>query len=96
MWGLGRLAGTRPDILKGWGASIYLQPYLDSEDPEVRGLAARALGLLKVSASKERIKALEEDPAKFLLYNQGLLTPVTVGGLSGSALKEIVRSWGDT
>lgn len=91
MWGLGRLAGTRPDVLKGWDASIYLQPYLDSEDPEVRGLAARALGLLKVNASKERIKALEEDPEKFLLYNQGLLISVTVGSLAGAALKEILR-----
>jgi len=90
MWGLGRLAGTRPDILRGCDAFLYLQPYLDSEDPEVRGLAARALGLLKVNASKEKIEALEEDPAKFLLYNQGLLTPVTVGSLARSALKEML------
>ena len=89
MWGLGRLAGTRPDVLNGWDASIYLPPYLNSEDPEVRGLAARALGLLKVNVAKERIEALKEDPAKFLLYNQGVLTPVTVGSLAGAALKQI-------
>jgi hypothetical protein len=90
MWGLGRLAGTRPDILRGYDASLYLQPYLDSEDPEVRGLAARALGLLKVTAAKERIEALKKDTAKFSLYNHGVLTHVTVGSLAGSALKEIL------
>jgi hypothetical protein len=90
MWGLGRLAETRPDILRRCDASLYLQPYLDSEDPEVRGLAARALGLLKVTAAKERIEALKKDTAKFLLYNQGLMTPVTVGSIARSALKDIL------
>ena len=89
MWGLGRLAGTRPDILRGWDASVYLQPYLDSEDQEVRGLAARALGLLKVKAAKKRIEALEEDPAKFLLYSKGVMIPVTVGSIARSALEDI-------
>jgi hypothetical protein len=89
MWGLGRLAGTRPDVLWERDAPVYLQPYLDSEDQEVRGLAARALGLLKVNAAKERIEALKEDPAKFLLYSQGVLTPVTVGSLAGAALEQI-------
>ncbi len=91
MWGLGRLAGTRPDVLRGWGVSVYLPPYLDSGDPEVRGLAARALGLLKVNEAKERLDALKEDPAKFHLYNQGVLTSVTVGSLAGAALKQILN-----
>jgi hypothetical protein len=89
MWGLGRLAGTRPDVLRVRDASVYLPPYLDSEDPEVRGLAARALGLLKVNAAKERLDALKEDPTKFTFYNQGVLTPVTVGSLAVTALKQI-------
>ncbi len=89
MWGLGRLAGTRPDVLRAWGAPVYLPPYLDSEDPEVRGLSARALGLLKVNEAKEKLDALKEDPAKFTLYSEGVLTPVTVGSLAGEALKQI-------
>jgi hypothetical protein len=89
MWGLGRLAGTRLDVLRARGASVYLPPYLDSEDPEVRGLAARVLGLLKVNAAKERLDALKEDPAKFTFYNQGVLTPVTVARLAVTALKQI-------
>ena len=89
MWGVGRLAGTRPDLLLGRDAPVYLQPHLDSEDREVRGLAVRALGMLKVSAAEERIEALKEDPAKFLLYSQGVLKPVTVGSLAGRALEQI-------
>jgi hypothetical protein len=89
MWGVGRLAGARLDVLRVRYASVYLPPYLDSEDPEVRGLAARALGLLNVHAVKERLDALKEDPAKFTLYNQGVLTPVTVGSLAVTALKHM-------
>lgn len=89
MWGLGRLAAARPDLLKGGDASLHLPPYLDSEDPEVRGLAARALGLLKVDAAQERLAALREDPAAFSFYNQGVLRPVTVGALAGTALKQM-------
>jgi hypothetical protein len=91
MWGLGRLVETRPYVLRDWGVSVYLPPYLDSGDPEVRGLCARALGLLKVNEAKERLDALKEDPAEFHLYNQGVLKPVTVGSLAGAALKQILN-----
>lgn len=91
MWGLGRLAGTRPDVLRRRDAALYLPPYLDSEDPEVRGLAARALGLLKATPAQERIEALKEDTAKFPLYNHGVLTRMTVESLAGAALEQISR-----
>lgn len=91
MWGLGRLAGTRPDLLRRWDAPVYLQPYLDSADPEVRGLAARALGLLKVTAAKERIEALKYDATPLTLYHQGNLTTVTAGSLAEAALEHILR-----
>ena len=42
-------------------APVYLPPYLDAEDAVVRGLAARALGLLKVDEAKERLDALRAD-----------------------------------
>jgi hypothetical protein len=89
MWGLGRLAATRPDVLRVRDAPVYLPPYLESEDPEVRGLAARASGLLKAIEAKARLDALKADPAQFTFYDQGVLTPVTVGSLAGKALKQI-------
>lgn len=91
MWGLGRLAGTRPDVLMRRDAAAYLPPYLDSEDPEVRGLAARALGLLKVTPAKERIEALKEDTTTFTLYHQGILAPMTVGRLAVEAIEDMSR-----
>lgn len=90
MWGIGRLAGTRPYVLWRWDAPIHLQLYLNSEDPEVRGLAARALGLMKVNTSKERIEALKDDHVKFHLYSQGILTTVTVGSLARAALEQML------
>jgi hypothetical protein len=86
MWGVGRLAGVRPDLLKKWGAPVYLLPYLDAEDPEVRGLSARALGILRVEEAKERLADLKNDISEVLLYNDGELETTTVGKLAAEAL----------
>ncbi|MDH3359475.1 MAG: HEAT repeat domain-containing protein [Desulfobulbaceae bacterium] len=61
MWGLGRLAEVRPELLLAKNAVGYLLPYLDSRDTVVRGLAARALGLLGAEEALEPLKALQED-----------------------------------
>ncbi len=46
MWGISRLAQVYPERLLAWQAPRYLKPYLKSEDPIVRALAARALARL--------------------------------------------------
>ena len=86
MWGVARLAEVRPDLLRKWEAPDHLLPYLDSEDPEVRGLAARALGILRVEGAKERITVLQSDTSAVLLYNRGKLETTTVGKLAAEAL----------
>jgi HEAT repeat protein len=86
MWGMGRMAGVRPGLLREADAPAHLPPYLDSEDPEVRGLAARALGLLRVETARVRLASLGGDTAEFLLYDRGELATVTVGGLAAAAL----------
>ena len=68
MWGMGRLAQVRPELLRAWQAPRYLLPYLDSEDPIVRALAARALGLLRVVAATARIRQSLGDTTEFSLY----------------------------
>ena len=89
MWGVSRLAEVRPDLLEKWGAPAYLLPYLDSEDQEVRGLAARALGMLKTREAKERLADLRKDTAELLLYRNGKLETVTVGKLASEALASL-------
>jgi hypothetical protein len=86
MWGVGRLAGARPDLLKKCEVPACLLPYLDSEDPEVRGLAARALGILRFGGAKEKLSALRNDSSGILLYDKGSLKTTTVGELAGEAL----------
>jgi len=86
VWGIGRLAGERSGLLMERGAHAELPQYLDSKDPEVRGLAARALGILRVETAKERLIALKEDPAEISLYDRGKFETRTVGQLAGEAL----------
>jgi len=89
IWGIGRLAEARPDLLEKWEAPAYLLPYLDSEDPGVRGLAARALGILQVEGAKGKLTVLKNDSSGVLLYDKGKLETRTVGDLAGEALASI-------
>ena len=86
LWGVGRLAAVRPALLLSTEAPELLPAYLTSEDPEVRGLAARALGILGVDAARGRIAALREDPVELRLYDDGGFRATTVGSLAREAL----------
>lgn len=86
MWGLARLAATRPELLLQWQAPRHLIPYLASEDPAVRGQAALALGRLQAREALPEIRRLTCDPALFSLYREDRLLCVPVGLLAGEAL----------
>lgn len=86
MWGIARLAQVRPDLLRDWQAPRHLLPYLDSEDPVVRALAARALGQLRVAEAAEKITSRLDDPTAFPLYTEHRLATVTAGQLARQAL----------
>lgn len=89
MWGLGRLARVRPELLHEWQASKYLLAYLDSEDPVVRALAARALGRLLAVEAAAKIKPLSADTTEFSLYTGNRLITVTAGQLADEALASL-------
>lgn len=89
MWGIGRLAEVRPELLRQREAPRYLLPYLASGDLVVRGLAARALGLLKAEAAREALAKLTADPGLVTIYKEEALTSHTVGELAAQALATI-------
>ncbi|HCX88978.1 MAG: hypothetical protein COW04_04470 [Deltaproteobacteria bacterium CG12_big_fil_rev_8_21_14_0_65_43_10] len=68
VWGIGRLAQVRPEILREKDATRLLCPCLGSSDATVRALAAWAMGLLGVEGSRSRLEALLTDNTEVHLY----------------------------
>lgn len=91
MWGLGRLAQTRPALLRDRNAITYLLPYLDSPDTIVRGLAARALGLLGAKEASASLAKLVADRGEIKLYLNRAFVFETVGSLAEKALANIPK-----
>jgi HEAT repeat protein len=91
MWGLGRLAQDKADLLRSKDAVRYLLPYLDSVDSTVRGLATWTLGLLHAKESTPLLEKLIDDPAPVQLYQEGTIINDTVGELAHKALANIAK-----
>ena len=89
MWGLGRLAQVRPSLLREKDAVTYLLSYLDSPDGTVRGLAARALGLLQAKEAIPGLEKLSSDPGRVKHYLNRDLVDETVCSLAEKALANI-------
>ena len=85
LWGIGRLAEKRPDLVRG--ASASLLPHLESQDEVIRGLAARIMGLLQVKEALPRLRNLTQDDSSFVIMIGGNLTTVRVKDLAQEALK---------
>jgi len=91
MWGVGRLAQARPELLRSKKAAGYLLPYLDSPDPTVRGLAAWALGNLGAEEAVPRIKPLLAQNHPVRIYMDEKLMDTTTGELAQQALASLSR-----
>ncbi|MCI5159837.1 MAG: HEAT repeat domain-containing protein [Candidatus Electrothrix sp. AUS1_2] len=102
LWAVGRLAQCRKEHLLSRRAERDLPPYLDAEDATVRGLAARAIGLLGLPggaetvegiegiAVKERLRELAENDQRTLrFYEQGEFRTVSVAELAKQALETL-------
>ncbi len=92
IWGVGRLAGVRPELMIKWKAGHYLLPYLESRDATVRGLAAWALGILKYSKAMGLIGTLIDDDSTIQLYINNTMTSPTVSKLASDALAEMQKT----
>jgi hypothetical protein len=90
LWGVGRLAHARPQHTRAIGR--YLIPYLESNDPNLRGLAARAAGPVGGTATISRLKELTDDSGQLMLYHDGFFEDCTVGELVREALSHIEQT----
>ena len=74
LWGVGRLAHARPQLLK---TSVdYLHPYMQADDPSLRGLAAWAAGALRSKKTEVILNQLKDDSAKLNVYLDGHIMSV--------------------
>ena len=69
LWGVGRAAQVRPLVMKN--AEPYLVPFLHAPDATLRGLSARALGLLRSKMARKELAMLLNDTGAFSLYEDG-------------------------
>jgi hypothetical protein len=84
LWGLGRLAQTRPELLKD--VPPHLHPFLASKDAAVRALAAWIMGLLGGRQSESELETLLEDEAEVSIYLNGKHQFYRVSDLAKQAL----------
>lgn len=91
VWGIGRLAQARPELLRSHLAGLHLLPYLESADAEVRGLAAWALGLLGTGEAADQLEALREDPTEVRIFLDRKLVDKRIGDLVNDALAAPTR-----
>ena len=87
LWGVGRLAHSNPRCVRAIGG--YLIPYLESEDPHLRGLAAWAAGPAEGAETIPRLKELSDDPSLLMLYRNEKFDHYSVGQLAREALSLI-------
>jgi hypothetical protein len=88
LWGFGRLAHTRPDLIRD--AAAYLHPFLRSKDPHHRGLAAWAAGAIPSEMTKPLLTYLLADEARINIFINMNLVERTVGQLAVEALSRTV------
>lgn len=89
LWGLARLAVARPDLVRG--AVAHVGKYLESTDAAVRGLAARAAGLLMAANVRPQLQALVDDNAEFRSFIDTQLVNLRVGEVAEQALASLDR-----
>ena len=86
LWGIGRLAHTRMQCMQT--AAGFLLPYMKSEDPNLRGIAAWAIGPVLNPEVIQPLEELARDPARLMLYRGGRLAEYSVGQLARKALAQ--------
>lgn len=89
LWGVGRLAEKRPQLLLDRGVPGDLLLYLHSGDAHVKGLAVRALGLLRVENALAPISELLGDFTPVSLFDGNKVCSLTLDELARQAIDTI-------
>ena len=84
LWGVGRLARVRPQLLKD--SVDYLHPYMQSDDPYLRGLAAWAAGAIRNKKTEAILNILKEDVAELKIFLGGHFKSFSISELAEQAL----------
>jgi hypothetical protein len=84
LWGVARLAHSRPELFKG--CAHLLIPYMQSKDAALRGLAVWAAGPLIDESIILWVNRLAHDESRFSLYREAQLSECTVGQLAQDAI----------
>jgi len=80
LWSVGRLAHARPQLVED--SAPFLLPYMESEDANLRGLAAWTAGLFDCKTTRKLLKRLENDQATLTIYLNDKLEEFTVAQLA--------------
>jgi hypothetical protein len=95
LWGIGRLAHARPQLVED--SVLFLLPYMESEDANLRGLAVWTAGLFDSNATRMLLKRLENDQAILTIYLDGKLEEFTVAQLAlmrkTRQIPQVITSW---
>ena len=87
VWGIGRLAGKYPELLKS--AVHYLIPLLESEEATIRGLSAYAIGLIQPDFNNSKIKTITEDESRIKVFLNMKLTEISIRNLCGKSFQNL-------
>ena len=76
LWGIGRLAHEYPQLIKD--SVSFLRPFMESEDANLRGLAAWTAVLFDCKTTNRLLKQLENDWATLTFYLSGELEEIRI------------------
>ena len=84
LWAIGRVAEVKVELVKD--AAPCLVPNLEFEDAGIRGLSARAAGLIGIETAEEKLEALLNDHREISFFSDNELIFRTVSSLAQDAL----------
>jgi hypothetical protein len=87
LWGIGRLAHARPGHARD--ALPFLRPYLESDRPVLRGMAAWVAGALPSDQTISFLDPLKSDTALLTLYREGVLEKMRICDLVAKLVKRL-------